>query len=215
MTTEVDTSFEEYVKRNLPDNLVADSSTHGQGARDSWIADARRNWLARLAQGWTPRELIEGPDFTTETHLDGSPVRRPVSEVSASLEAEAYQVAASLYERGIRIDAIAEHCLRMALDSPVEKVRWAVAEGLAAIARYDGQRRNERAERDATAIIRVTTAFTGPGAKAWPVGEHRIDQEELATLATWARRLEEQCVARGWSSPHGVPEGCWPVYFVV
>ena len=202
-TTEqvIDQDFARYVQEHMPAHLAADTSADGEGARTSWRADARRTWLMRLAQGWRPGELL-GDEAPPEVHLvDGSPKRRPFSEVSPQLEYRAAEVARELGARAIHIDVLAQATLDMALDSPVNKVEWAIATGLDAIARYEAQRRNAAAEQQAMTLIRVTMAFRGIGGKEWAVGDYRVSPEELQELAVRQQKVEAEALRREWAPP--------------
>jgi hypothetical protein len=211
---DVDLDFQRYIEAHMPSALSGDTSAHGQAARDSWIGDARRDWLSRLSLGWRPGEILGDLPAPT-VNAGGRVMRLPRSEVSAELEYQAAEVSRAMGERGLRLDGLAQHALNMAIDSTEAKVRGAIQDGLDLIRKYDAREASARADRAAMPVIRVTTAFTGPGSKPYPAGDHRVDQAELDVLVLWAKRLEEEAALRRWSTPHGIPEGSWPVYYVV
>jgi hypothetical protein len=213
MTTKealVDQDFEEFVRRNLPDSLVADTSAHGQGARDSWIGDARRLWLARIELGWRPAEILGDVDPPI-TNNAGRVQRPPAPTIPQEIEFQVDEILRELSSRALTLDSVQMFVLERAADSQPHKVAAALHEARGLIQRHDSEQAWARGERARMPWMITLVAFRGPGGITYQPGRQQIEPALRDQLAQWAEKVEVLAKDRSFESI-GYPT--WPVFWI-
>jgi len=224
MTTETeqrDELFERYSQRHLPLYLAGSSpppdypATAKEWATDRAVvvSELRRKWAAKLAQGWTPAELANGPSYGTEVHADGSPMRKMERELPAEVSREARRLLQAAADRSIRLDAVDEVKLERAAAGlghaqSVEDTLQGVA---AQIRTHDYKAQATKIESDSRPLVTFFCSFRGPRGSQFAPGTMQVDPELALELREWARKVEVQAAQgeRGFAAI-GYPQ--WPTF---
>jgi hypothetical protein len=206
--------FELYVENNLPSRLrgaAAEGSVELAEERQDHRSKWRAIWNAKLARGFTPRELSLLDPMPEVRMLPDTPVRPPPSTVGREVEAEARRALHELDARGLKLFVSLQVALQQAsrgvYNSAVTTLKGAITAAGAAVRAYDLERQRSSEEKAARVTVRVL-ATAGPGRKYTP-GSYQLTLEEVEELQTWATRVESNARGRSLSS---LGYGTWPAF---
>ena len=219
--------FDAYCERTMPAHLRPDFPMPAslnyspeawrmlqETAAGLWSETAMLTYIAQLAKGWTPQEMISGVGFGMETRPDGSPVRPMLSSLSAYTISMASRALNEAGKRALHIGELEASILQQAAAGAGDEERVkAVAQSVMALVNgHDAAVKAARAAVDTSPILMVRTAFRAKRGIEYQVGTYHITEEIAGELRAWQAENEAMALKRGWDAPQGFDLTTWPPF---
>jgi len=219
--------FDRYCDRVLPE-LLRPGAVAPPGIDPETLKTARSfakakvayDFALALAKGHRAHELASGTlDRGAEVNIRTGEVIRHTASLDPKLRDAASRALATLNQTGAHIDGVLQSNLEAAAYG-----RWPVAAGEKPIRaaleaaeraindKLRAEQQQDREQREQP-VITVLRTFTSIGGRAWPVGQHRVSEDEIGELREWLARREAEAKQRGWEHPDGPnQDGVWPPF---